>query len=149
MKVLVLNGPNLNLLGEREPEVYGNVTLPKLIAQVRSHAKRLGITIRASQTNHEGVLIDRIHAARKWMDALVINPGALTHTSYALRDAIAAVNVRAIEVHLSDIHAREPWRRESRIADVCEAQISGKGVGSYLEALERLSKPSTPAGRSH
>jgi len=138
MRVLVLHGPNLNLLGEREPEIYGALTLAQLDERLREHAATLGFELRTFQSNHEGALIDRIHDERRWMDALVINAGAYTHTSYAIRDAIAAVRVRAIEVHLSDIHAREPWRRESRIADVCEAQIMGKGLGSYLEALERL-----------
>jgi 3-dehydroquinate dehydratase-2 len=138
VKILVVHGPNLNLLGEREPAIYGTLTLAELDERVRAHAARLGAEVRTFQSNHEGALIDRIHAERRWMDGLVINAGALTHTSYALRDAIAAVGVRAIEVHLSDIHAREPWRQESRIADVCEAQIVGKGVGSYLEAVDRL-----------
>jgi len=138
MNVLVLHGPNLNLLGERQPEIYGRLTLAELDERIREKARSLGLEVRIFQSNHEGALIDRIHEERRWMDALVINAGAYTHTSWAIRDAIAAVAVRAIEVHLSDIHAREAWRRESRIADVCEAQIVGKGAGSYLEALERL-----------
>ncbi|WP_373047054.1 type II 3-dehydroquinate dehydratase [Vulgatibacter sp.] len=138
MKVLVLHGPNLNLLGERQPEIYGTMTLADLDGLVLEKAASLGFEVRTFQSNHEGALIDRIHEERRWMDALVINAGAYTHTSYAIRDAIAAVAVRAIEVHLSDIHAREPWRRESRIAEVCEAQIVGKGAGSYLEALDLL-----------
>ena len=138
MNVLVLHGPNLNLLGEREPSVYGSTTLAQLNGQLEVRAKALGLTLRIFQSNHEGVLIDRLHDERKWMDALVINPGAFTHYSYALRDAIAAVETRAYEVHLSDIHAREPFRRISVIAEICEAQISGKGVGSYLEALDRI-----------
>lgn len=137
-KLLVLHGPNLNLLGEREPEIYGTLTLPELDERIGQHAAGLGADVRIFQSNHEGALIDRIHAERRWMDGLVINAGALTHTSYALRDAIAAVRVRAVEVHLSNIHAREPWRRISVIADVCEAQICGRGEGSYLEALDRL-----------
>ncbi len=140
MRVLVLHGPNLNLLGERKPEIYGALTLAEIDERLRVRAGELGVDLRTFQSNHEGALIDRIHDERRWMDALVINPGAYTHTSYAIRDAIEAVAVRAIEVHLSDIHAREPWRRESRIAEVCEAQICGKGLGSYLEALERLTK---------
>ncbi len=141
MKILVLHGPNLNLLGEREPAIYGTLTLPELDDRVREHAARYGAEVRCFQSNHEGALIDRLHAERRWMDGLVINPGALTHSSYALRDAIAAVGVRAIEVHLSDIHAREPWRRISLIAEVCEAQLAGKGAGSYLEAIDRLVGP--------
>ena len=138
MKILVVHGPNLNLLGEREPEIYGTLTLAELDERVRAHAGRLGAEVRCFQSNHEGALIDRLHAERKWMDGLVINAGALTHTSYALRDAIAAVRVRAIEVHLSDLAQREAWRQVSVIADVCEARFMGRGVGSYLEAIERL-----------
>ena len=138
MNVLVLHGPNLNLLGERQPEIYGTLTLAELDELVTARARTLGLGVRIFQSNHEGALIDRIHEERRWMQGLVINAGAYTHTSWAIRDAIASVAVRAIEVHLSDIHAREPWRRESRIAEVCEAQIAGKGAGSYLEALDRL-----------
>ena len=138
MKVLVLHGPNLNLLGEREPDIYGSLTLAQIDERLHARAGELGIELRTFQSNHEGALIDRIHDERRWMDALVINPAAYTHTSWALRDAIAAVGVRAIEVHLSDVMAREPWRRESRIADVCEARFAGRGVDSYVEALERL-----------
>lgn len=137
-RVLVLHGPNLNLLGEREPGIYGQTTLPELDGLLRQRATELGLELMTFQSNHEGALIDRIHEARHWMDALVINPGAYTHSSYALRDAIASVGVRAFEVHLSDIHSREPWRRVSLIAEVCEAQISGRGPGSYLEALEKI-----------
>lgn len=137
-RVLVLHGPNLNLLGEREPGIYGNTTLPELDEKLHQKASELGLELRTFQSNHEGSLIDEIHQARRWMDALVINPGAYTHSSYALRDAIASVGVRAFEVHLSDIHKREPWRRVSLIAEVCEAQISGLGPGSYLKALEEI-----------
>ncbi len=140
MNVLVLHGPSLNLLGEREPEVYGKTTLAELNEQLESEAKALGLTLRILQSNHEGVLIDKIQDERKWMKALVINPGALTHYSYALRDAIASVSVPAYEVHLSDISKREEFRRISVIKDVCVAQISGKGVGSYMEALRRVAK---------
>ncbi len=138
MNVLVLHGPNLNLLGEREPAVYGRGTLAELNRLLRAKARARSLALRIFQSNHEGALIDRIHAERRWMEGLVINPGALTHYSYALRDAIAAVKTRAFEVHLSDIHAREPWRRVSVIAEVCEAQIVGKGFESYAEALDRL-----------
>ena len=141
MNVLVLQGPNLNLLGEREPEVYGTTTLAQLHALMLAHAAPLGIDIEAHQSNHEGQLIDWIHEKRRWMQGLIINPGALTHYSYALRDAIAAVHTRTVEVHLSDIHAREPWRQVSVIAEVCEAQISGAGTRGYLQALELLSAP--------
>ncbi len=141
MNVLVLNGPNLNLLGEREPGVYGAGTLEDLNEALRQRARPLRVQLRFFQSNSEGTLIDRLHAERRWMNALIINPGALTHTSYALREAIAAVGVRAYEVHLSDISKRERWRRVSVVKDVCEAQISGKGFGSYFEALDRLVGP--------
>ena len=134
--ILVLHGPNLNLLGEREPEVYGKTTLAQLNARLKKEAK--GLKLRIFQSNHEGTLIDLLHAHRKWAQGCVINPGAYTHYSYAMRDAIAASQIPTIEVHLSDIKKREAFRRVSVVAPVCLAQISGKGVGSYLEALERF-----------
>ena len=141
MNILVLHGPNLNLLGERDPQQYGALTLAELDALVATRAGELGQVVKAFQSNHEGALIDALHAERRWMHGLVLNPGALTHSSYALRDAVEAVRTRAYEVHLSDIHRREPWRRVSVIAEVCEGQIAGRGAGSYLEALERLARP--------
>jgi 3-dehydroquinate dehydratase-2 len=146
VNVLVLQGPNLNLLGEREPALYGTTTLEQLHALIAAHAAPLQMVTEAHQSNHEGQLIDWIHERRRWMQGLIINPGALTHYSYALRDAIAGVHTRTIEVHLSDIHAREPWRRVSVIAEVCEAQIIGMGTRGYLEALDRLSKPAATRG---
>ena len=140
MKILVLHGPNLNLLGERKPEIYGSTKLAQLNSQLRKKARELDVELRISQSNHEGALIDKLHAQRRWMQGLIINPGALTHYSYALRDAIEAVQVRTYEVHLSNIQAREPWRRNSVLAEIVEGQIMGKGVGSYLEALERLAR---------
>ena len=140
MKILVLHGPNLNLLGERKPEIYGTSKLAQLNSQLRKKARELDVELRISQSNHEGALIDKLHAQRRWMQGLIINPGALTHYSYTLRDAIEAVQVRTYEVHLSNIHAREPWRRNSVLAEIVEGQIMGKGVGSYLEALERLAR---------
>ena len=141
MKILVLHGPNLNLLGERKPEVYGTTRLAELNALLRKQARGLGVELRIFQSNHEGELIDKLHAQRRWAQGLVINPGALTHYSYALRDAIEAVELRTYEVHLSNIHARESWRRVSVLADVVEGQIVGKGIDSYREALEKLARP--------
>ena len=140
MKILVLHGPNLNLLGERKPEIYGTSKLAQLNSQLRKKARELDVELRISQSNHEGALIDKLHAQRRWMQGLIINPGALTHYSYALRDAIEAVQVRTYEVHLSNIHAREPWRRNSVLAEIVEGQIMGKGIDSYREALERLAR---------
>ena len=137
-RILILHGPNLNLLGEREPEVYGTLTLEELNREIERFAAQRGVEVRIYQSNHEGELIDLIHEHRHWAEGLVINPGALTHYSYALRDAIAAVGLPAVEVHLSDIHRREPFRRRSVIKDVCLGQISGKGLGSYLEGIELL-----------
>lgn len=148
MNVVVLHGPNLNLLGEREPGVYGKETLSDLNRAVRRRARELGIRLRIYQSNHEGRLIDLLHANRKWADGVVINPGAYTHYSYALRDAIAAIQKPVIEVHLSDIKRREPFRRVSVLRPVCVAQISGKGLGSYLEALERLEAAAITASRA-
>ncbi len=144
MRILVLHGPNLNLLGEREPAIYGELTLAELDDALRARAEQLGMDLRIFQSNHEGALIDAMHESRRWMDALVINAGAYTHTSYALRDAIAAVDKRAYEVHLSDLRRREPWRQISVIAEVCVAQIMGRGVGSYLEALDRIAAAGSP-----
>ena len=138
MKVLVLHGPNLNLLGEREPEVYGTMTLAELDALCVERGRALGLEVRCSQSNHEGVLIDALHDARTWAGGVVLNPGAYTHYSYALRDAIASIKVPVVEVHLSDIEAREPWRRTSVVAEVCAARRFGKGKDSYFEALEWL-----------
>ena len=138
MRVLVLHGPNLNLLGEREPDVYGTMTLSEINRTIQSYAREHGIEVRIFQSNHEGTLIDLIHQHRRWADGILINPGALTHYSYALRDAIAAVAIPTVEVHLSDIHRREPFRRISVIRDVCIDQIAGLGVQSYLRGLDRL-----------
>ncbi|MGQ9560138.1 MAG: type II 3-dehydroquinate dehydratase [Candidatus Oleimicrobiaceae bacterium] len=138
IKVLVLHGPNLNLLGEREPHIYGTTTLGELNALIKRHARRLGVRVAIAQSNHEGRLIDIIHRRRRWADGILINPGALTHYSYALRDALAAVGLPAVEVHLSDIKAREEFRQVSVIAPVCVAQIAGLGPESYLRGLEVL-----------
>ena len=138
MNVLLLNGPNLNLLGEREPEIYGATTLPQLEALVAARAGELKVALKSFQSNHEGALIDRLHEARRWAQGVIFNPGAYTHTSYALRDAIAGTRLRVVEVHLSDLTRREAWRQVSVLADVVVHRIMGKGVAGYIEALEWL-----------
>ena len=136
MNVLVVNGPNLNLLGEREPAVYGHATLRDLEREVRAHARKLRQRVRFFQSNHEGAIIDALHRNRRWANAVVINPGALTHYSYAIRDALAAIQVPAAEVHLSDVDNREEFRRISVVRDVCAHRFAGRGIGSYLDALD-------------
>ncbi|MEK7234947.1 MAG: type II 3-dehydroquinate dehydratase [Elusimicrobiota bacterium] len=138
INILILNGPNLNLLGERDPQVYGTMTLARLNSKLTSYAKKQGAVIRARQSNHEGELIDILHQHRKWADGIVFNPGAYSHYSYALRDAVASIEVATVEVHLSNIKKREPFRRISVIAPVCVGQFYGKGIGSYLLAIDAL-----------
>jgi 3-dehydroquinate dehydratase-2 len=136
VRILVLNGPNLGRLGLRQQEVYGTTTLAEVIAAVTERAGALGHSVDALQSNHEGTLIDRLE--QRDFDAVVINPGALTHTSYALHDALLGVDVPVVEVHISDIMAREPWRKVSLIEPVVSHRILGHGWRGYLEAVDHL-----------
>lgn len=140
--ILVLHGPNLNLLGEREGD-DAKLTLAALDRMLQSRAKTLGVTLKIRQSNHEGVLIDTLHAERTWADGVVLNPGALAHYAYTLRDAISAIRKPVFEVHLSDLSKREAFRRTSVLKEVCAGTVMGKGAGSYLSALEALA--GTPA----
>lgn len=136
--ILVLHGPNLNLLGKREPGVYGSVTLDEIVSRLEKEAQVLSVSLVSVQSNHEGVLIDAIHDAQEHHDGILINPGAYTHTSVALRDAIASVNLPTVEVHLSNIHRREEFRHHSYIAPVAIGQICGFGADSYRLGLHAL-----------
>ncbi|MDO4851720.1 MAG: type II 3-dehydroquinate dehydratase [Actinomycetota bacterium] len=149
MKFLVLNGPNLNLLGVREPEVYGTTTLADIEGMVHAYADELGVKVYCVQSNHEGVLIDEVQHARLEYDGIVFNPAAFTHYSYALRDAVAAIEpIPVVEVHLSDISTREAFRRTSVIEPVCIAQVKGRGPQGYLDAIDilvkHLGRPAVP-----
>lgn len=138
LKILLINGPNLNLLGTREPEIYGSETLSDLVATVQAAAAEQGIELRHFQSNSEGELITAIQESRHWADGILINAGAYTHTSIALRDALSGVDVPAVELHLSNVHAREPFRHHSMISAVCVGVIAGFGRDSYFLALEAL-----------
>jgi 3-dehydroquinate dehydratase-2 len=136
--VLVVHGPNLNLLGTREPDLYGETTLAQVDAGLAARAKDLGARVECFQSNHEGAILDRLHEARGAVDGIVINPGGLTHTSVALRDALLAVDVPFVEVHVSNVHAREPFRHRSLLSDVALGVVCGLGPAGYALALEGL-----------
>jgi 3-dehydroquinate dehydratase-2 len=138
MRVLLLNGPNLNMLGQREPEIYGRDTIDDIVARMRGMGEELGVELEACQSNHEGALIDFIQQNQGSADGMIINPGAFGHYSYALRDAIVASNLTTIEVHISNVHAREPFRETLVLSGVCRGVITGLGWRGYLYALEWL-----------
>ncbi|KAK3904578.1 Dehydroquinase [Staphylotrichum tortipilum] len=147
--ILLINGPNLNLLGKREPHIYGSTTLDDVVAQAQAQAESLGVTLSTFQSNHEGAIVDRIQEVAGWgpnvlpdsppqkkVSAIIINPGALTHTSVAVRDALLAIDVPFVELHVSNVHAREPWRKHSYFTDKAVAMICGMGMYGYTAALE-------------
>ena len=138
MRIFIINGPNLNMLGIREPEIYGRVTFESLISQLKTWADDLGVEMNHMQSNHEGVIVDAIQQCYKNYDAIVINPGAYTHTSVAILDALKAVQLPAVEVHISDVDSREPFRQISYPGMYCEKTIKGQGIDGYRQAMEYL-----------
>ena len=138
MKIIIVNGPNLNLLGEREPEIYASETLNQINEWIKNHDVCQGIDLEFFQSNSEGAIIDFLHSKRNEVNHLVINPGALTHYSYALRDAIVGTEMKAVEVHLSDIHNRENFRKISVIKSICLSQIVGEGKQGYIKAIQYI-----------
>ena len=140
MKILVLNGPNMNMLGIRQPEIYGKTTYADLVAMIEEKAKAMGVAVEVRQSNHEGVLVDWIQQALGQFDGIVINPAAYTHTSVALLDAVKAVGIPTVEVHISDVSKREDFRQVSYIRAACVKTIAGHGLQGYLEAMEALTE---------
>jgi 3-dehydroquinate dehydratase-2 len=137
-RIAVLHGVNLDQLGHRDPALYGSLTLPELEGRIEEHARALGMTATFFQTNHEGFFVEHLHSLRGNADALLLNPGAWTHYAWAIRDALEIAALPALEIHLSDIESREPWRRVSVIEELCFATVSGRGVDGYAQALEML-----------
>ncbi|MBR6530369.1 MAG: type II 3-dehydroquinate dehydratase [Clostridia bacterium] len=140
MNILILNGPNINLLGLREPEHYGRETYAQLVAKIQAHCEKKGISVSVFQSNHEGALVDAIQEAHGKFDAIVLNPAAYTHTSIALLDALKAVGIPTVEVHISDVNAREEFRKKSYVREACVKTVSGHGTDGYLEAIDFLSE---------
>ncbi len=139
MKILIINGPNINMLGSREPSVYGNLTFKDLINKVKNYSESLNVDVEFFQSNHEGDLVDKIQKSEN-IDGIVINAGAYTHTSIAIRDALLAVSKPVIEVHISNVYSREPFRHKSYLSDIAKGVIAGLGVDGYLFALKYLSE---------
>ena len=148
MKILVINGPNLNMLGIREPEMYGRETYGDLLEKIRRHAEKNGTEVSFYQSNHEGDLVDAIQGAYGVQDGIILNPGAYTHTSVALLDALKAVGIRTVEVHITDVDEREEFRRISYVRAACEKTISGRGTDGYLEAMDFLTGGQADAGKA-
>ncbi len=146
MKILVINGPNLNMLGIREPDLYGRETYETLVEKIRKHAEETGTEVSFYQSNHEGYLVDAIQAAYRVQDGIIINPGAYTHTSIALLDALKAVGIPTVEVHITDVDEREDFRKVSYIRAACVKTISGHGTDGYLEAMDYLTGGHEHAG---
>ena len=147
MKILVINGPNLNMLGIREPEMYGRETYEDLLEKIRRHAEQTGNEVSFYQSNHEGDLVDAIQEAYGKQDGIILNPGAYTHTSVALLDALKAVGIRTVEVHITDVDEREEFRKISYVRAACEKTISGRGTDGYLEAMDFLTGGCADAGK--